>query len=260
LRGLARCHVFGLESAAVGVEDTASGKRVVFAQVVEDIVNRGDVIVYIDDGAGTAEETDAVVNETILASAVGGEVDLYLPAGMIPVDTSQSVAVRINATPITDYTLDPASGLVKLGQATYPNGLTATDAVDGSWTYFEGLIAEVQKVINGDTADRVNYPGYRAAGTLVRVLAPNIVQLVVSCNVTVSQGYNTAAVIVQVEAALSTYVNGLGISDDVILNELREQAMAVPGMFDVTFTAPGANTVILDNQLARLISSNLTVV
>jgi len=262
IKGLARAHVDGLESAALTAEDTASGKRVVFAEVVEDTVNLGNVTVYIDDGSGTAESSTVVPQWTTIppGTAVGGETILWVPNK--PIDTSAAFGLRINSvlqTEGTDYTLNPANGQINLLPASYPTGLTAGDVIDGEWTYFDGLIAECQKIIDGDAADRVNYPGYRAAGVLVRVLAPTTSQQVVTANITVLQGYDQTTVATEVAAEISAYINALGIGEDVILNELRERSMSVPGMYDIEFTAPTENVVILENRLARILASNLSI-
>ena len=255
VKALARCHVLGIESAALAVSDSVSGKSVAYAKTIEDVFNRGNVTLYIDDGAGTAESTVAVAAETLLASAQGGEVDLYTTNK--PIKTTATYQLRINGTPQvegTDYELDPSDGHFKLY-----TGLTATDAVAADYTYYDGLIQEVQKVIDGDPLDRSNYPGYRAAGVIVRVLPPSIQQQTVTVNITVRQGYNQTAVAVSVAAEISAYVNALGIGEDVILNELRERTMAIPGLYDCYFAAPIENVVILDNQLARVLAANITV-
>ena len=265
IKGLARCHPSGLEAAAIGVEDPAgTGQTVVFANVVEDTVDRGEVTLYIDDGAGSAESTDTATGDTcgLPGGAAGGEIDLY--TSNKPIKPATTFTFKINSvtkTEGTDYTLDRASGHIKLTSDSYPSGLTASDTISADYTYFTGLIQEVQKVIDGDPADRTNYPGWRAAGVRVTVLAPNRLLLVVTVNVTVRATYSqkTSTILTAVEAALSSYVNSLGISEDVVLNELRERAMAVEGVYDVSFQLPTSNTVILDNQIARLISSNLTV-
>lgn len=269
IKGLARCHPAGLEAAVIGVEDPGgSGKTVVFSNVYEDPLDRGEVTLYVDDGSGTAESTTTASNDAcgLGGGAAGGEVDIY--TSNKPIKPGLTFLFEYDAlgagswVPLVenvDYTLNRATGHVKLSQASFPSGLTATDLVRASYTYFTGLIQEVQKVIDGDPADRSNYPGYRAAGCRVTVLSPNILQLTVTVNITVRSGYSQSEAIDDVEAAISDYVNSLGISEDVILNELRERTMAVEGVFDCTFRQPTANTVILDNQIARLVSSNLTV-
>jgi uncharacterized phage protein gp47/JayE len=260
IKGLASAHPFGLQSAALTAVDTVSGKRVVFAHVVEDALLPGTAIVYIDDGAGTAESTTTVVTQTVLASAIGGETVLFLTNK--PVKTTALFKLYVNAIEKTQgvhYSLNPASGQINFLPAFYPTGLTAADAVTADYTYYTGLIALTQKIIDGDPADRANFPGKRSAGILVRVLVPTIIQQIVTADITVLQGFSQVDVAIQVRAAISTYINGLGISDDVILNELKERAMAVAGMYDVSFTAPTGNQIILDTQLARIIAGNLTI-
>jgi uncharacterized phage protein gp47/JayE len=258
---LARCHNTGLLGALLGLEDAGSGKRVLFAQIYEDPFSRGNVTAWIDDGNGTAEDTTVVSSpETVIASAVGGETVFTLPHA--PIKKEAAYAIRVNAVTLTegtDYTLNPASGQVNLLPAVYPSGLTAADAVDWTGTYFTGLIALAQKVIDGDPADRATYPGYRAGGILVRVLSPLIQQQVISANLTWLQGYDGDTVIVAVLAAIEGYINTLGIGDDIILAELTERCMAVPGMYDIAFTAPTSSIVVGDGTLARVQSGNVSL-
>ena len=160
----------------------------------------------------------------------------------------------------SDLLLNPASGQINFLPAAFPTGLAVGDAITYTGTYFTLLIAETQKVIDGDPGDRQNYPGYRAAGVLVRVLTPSIQQLSVVANITVLSGFNQTDIATKVAAAISGYINGLGISGDVILNKLHERAMAIPGMYDIQFTAPTENVVILDNQIPRIIASNISII
>ncbi len=254
LKSLSRATTWALVSASLGVE--AGGKTVVYAAVVEDMVNLGNVIIYIDDGSGTAEGTPITpATETVLASALGGEVDLYLANK--PIKREAGYVISLNAAPQTegtDYTLNPANGQLK-----FLTPLTTFDLVKADYTYWDGLIQEVQKVIDGDAADRENCRGYRAAGVLVRVMAPQVVQMVLTANIVVLQGWSQTDVATKVEAAVSSYINSLGISEDVVLNEIKERAMAVPGMYDIAITAPMANRVILDNQIARIIAGNSSI-
>lgn len=260
IKGLARAHVDGLETAVLGVTDATSGKTVKFSQVVEDVANLGNVTLYVDDGSGGAEETSALTGAVVLNPAVGGETRLFLPNK--PIKTEATFTLYRNAGALvegTDYTLNPASGQINFLPGAFPSGLTAGDAITYDGTHFINLIAEAQKVIDGDAGDRANYPGYRAAGVLVRVLAPEIRQQVVQVNITVLSGYSQTDVADKVRTAISAYINGLGISDDVILNELRERAMAVPGMYDVAFSLPAANVIILDSEMARITNGNITI-
>lgn len=260
IKGLARCHVDGLETAALTVSDSTSGKEVKFAQVVENVNSLGNVTLYVDDGTGSAEETSALTGVVVLASAVGGETRIFLPNK--PIKTEETFTLYRNAGALVqdlDYSLNPATGQINFLPGVFPSGLTVGDAITYDGTHFINLIAETQKVIDGDAGDRSTYPGYRAAGVLVRVLAPTIRQQTIQLNITVLAGFSQTDVAAKVRTAMSQYINGLGISDDVILNELRERAMAVAGMYDLTFATPSSNVIILDNELARVIDSNITI-
>jgi uncharacterized phage protein gp47/JayE len=243
---------------------TADGKTVAYVKSVEDSENRGRVYLYIDDGSGTAETTDSVSSEVIVASAVGGETEFHL--ANYPIKTEEAFTLTWNdgsdhdLERDVDYTLDPASGYIKLISASFPTGLGATDSLTmHPYTYFTGLIAEVQKVIDGDEADRANYPGVRAAGVLVRVLAPTTDYQVVTANITVRPGFNPSVVATLVVAAISRYINGLGIGEDVIFAELEKRVMSVTGMYDVVFLTPTENHVTLPTHLPRILSGNISI-
>lgn len=263
VKSLARSHVYGLESAALATQDPATGTRVMWAAVYEDPATRGNVWIYIDDGSGTTDgDPVSVVGKTIL-TAEGGEVDIYLPNK--PIQESATFALYRNTgggptlVPSTDYYLNPAAGHIKLSSTAFPTGLGAGDIITATYSYYTGLVAEVQKVIDGDPADRSTYPGYRAAGILVRVVPPQVVAQTITANVTVLSGYNQVTTIATVKAEILAYVNGLGIGADVVRNELIERIMAVTGVYDVNLTVPSGNVVILPSQIARTTSVLTTV-
>ena len=266
---LARSTVQALEFIA-GQTQLANGQRVAFAHAVEDIIERGEVILYIDDGAGTAETVEPVVAELVTTglagpggdSAVGGEEFLYLNEKPIRLpDVSFQVRSPANLphfagrgvlTQGTDYFFDDASG-----QLYFTPALVAGEQIEADYTAFTGLIEEVQKVIDGDPSDRVNYPGWRAAGVRVRVKVPQILQQVVEGSVSVREGYTQADVLVAAEAAVSAYINALGISGDVVKNEIIERVMALPGVYNFSLTQPASDVIVLDDQLPRVTSGNI---
>jgi uncharacterized phage protein gp47/JayE len=263
VRSLARCPVPSIEAACRGVQDAVTGKRVQWCNVYEQWWDPTRIIVYIDDGSGTAESTTVHTGELIL-TATGGEVDVYLPNKPIKGAASYTFYRDTGGGPValtesTDYYFNSASGHIKLTAAQFPSGLGAGDVITGDYTEYTGLIAEVQKVVDGDSADRTNYPGYRAGGILAIVKSPIIVSQTVTVNIDVKSGYDQSTVQTSVEAAISAYINGLGINEDVIYNELVERIMAVIGVFDCNITAPTSNQIISDSQIARISSTALTV-
>lgn len=264
IESLSRSTILGLEGAADGANDSVSGKTVQWVGVFEDefwqlvTPNEPQVSVYIDDGNGTAESTTAVVGGAVTVAS-GGEMDIYLPNK--PVKFTAAYALYINAilVPTSSYYFNPQASHFKLTTAAYPNGLTVGDVVTADYTYYTGLIQLVQKIIDGDPADRTNYPGYRAAGVRVAVLAPSIQNQIVTANITVLQGFDQSTVITAVEAIIQTYINNLGIGEDVIRSELIEQIMSVNGVYNVQLTLPTADVVIGDKQISRTSTSFVTV-
>lgn len=111
-------------------------------------------------------------------------------------------------------------------------------------------VAEVQAVIDGDGTE--TSPGYRAAGVNVVVLSPSIVTQPVTVEVTVSAGVEEAQMEIDVNLALTAYVNSLGVGANIIYNELISATMDVYGVTDVDVTAPTANVAISTSQVGRL--------
>lgn len=238
-----------------------TGERVSTAEVIElDAPNLGTTEVYIDNGLGTVATTASAAGEVVVAAATGGEIRFTL--GNVPLVGSTTVNVRRNTNLLVegaDYTLNRARGTVTLDTTVFPSGLTAGDVIDADYTYYTGLLAEVQKVIDGDPNDRTSYPGYRAAGTLVSVLPPTLVTVTISGSLVIEEGFNPVAVREQAEAALVRYVNSLGINDDVIFTSLIAAAKAINGVFDVQFSTPTNNIVISFAELARTTTANITL-
>jgi uncharacterized phage protein gp47/JayE len=71
VESLSRCTVGAIESITFGIRDEGSGKQVVFNKVVEDQVLRGNVTLYIDDGAGTAADRVEAAPSGVLTSVTG---------------------------------------------------------------------------------------------------------------------------------------------------------------------------------------------
>jgi uncharacterized phage protein gp47/JayE len=257
INSLARCHIRGVTAAVMDLEDPNTGKIVTFAQLIEDTLHRGYATLYIDDGLGSlASEYTTVASEVLLASAVGDEVDLY-PAH-VPIKTDLTFTLKKNTVPLTlntHYTLNPCTGHIKFFTPLSPGDAIVLEP----YSYYSGLIQLAQKVVEGDKLDRVNYAGYRAAGVQIQVLSPQVVFLSVSCNLTILTNYVQATLAASVKTALAEYINGLGIGEDVILSELIKRAKSVVGVFDVTFSDPSENRIILDDQIARILVSNITV-
>lgn len=257
LSSLARCSPQALEFAAVGLEDD-TGKQVIFAHIFEDPVDLGKVTLFIDDGAGTVLELDtAIPSETVISPALGGEDFLYLDNPPVDIDSSTftiTSSTRGALTAGSTVFINPASGLLKFTPA-----LSAGEVITAAYTPFAGLIPVVQKVVDGDPDDRANFPGYRAAGALVRVLSPDVVTISVEAVLTLTTGTDRPTAVVAAELVVLDYINNLGISKDIIRNELIERLMGVDGVEDLELVSPSVNIVILDDQIPRTSSATIDI-
>lgn len=335
VQSLARCSPLAMQSALIGQEDPITGTTILFAKVIEDTINLGNVSVYVDDGTGSAEsvassdtsiaadltwngtttittadtsevvagdwiklnsdgqlfEIDSLVVNTSITilnpgsdtipsgsgagassiagdiiteglagppagSAVGGETTLYTDSKPQKPSVSMQLASsdRGNLVENTDYTLNTASGQIDFSPA-----LSAGEIIAASYTYYTGLLAFAQKVIDGDPNDETNYPGLRAAGVLVKALPPQVLLQTVTGSITVAEGFSQVTVAANVTQAIKDYINSLSISDDVIRNEIITRIMEVSGVTDVSLSAPATNAVILDDQLVRVQDANITI-
>lgn len=259
-RSLSRCIPEALESRAK--EAIIDGRRVTVARVIEDAFRRGNVALYVDDGAGGLVDLydTTTADEVVLESATGGERYLYTRHKALRGRTWTVKVNDVDLVVVTDYQMIAPWGLIALSEDSYPTGLAAGDKVTiKPYTYWLDLVAEAQRLVDGDIANPTNYPCWRAAGVVVRCLPPNVRQLQVQLTTAVLDGYTRSAVLEQVAAVLADYVNALNIGDDVIYAELMQRAMDVPGMYDVLFTLPTENVPVADDEVARLLLSNLTV-
>lgn len=262
VRSLARSTVDTLEFISIGVVDVLSGKEVAFSHVFEDPIDRGNVTLYVDDGAGTAETTAVQAGENVTLgllgppadSAVGGEEFLFLDFSPVKIEITPvlSSSSRGALTLGVEYFLNPANGLLFFTPALAP-----AEVITAGYTNFTGLLAEVQKVVDGLPSDRANFPGFRAAGVLVRVLAPVIVVPTITGTLVVAEGFTRSEVVTNAETNVQAYVNNLGISGDVVFNEIINRIMSTPGVLDVGMTSPTTNFPVLDNQIARVGSGDI---
>ena len=261
---LPRSTPLALQTAVLGQTDPVSGDQILFAQVSEDVTTPGYVQLYIDDGTGTSESVATVSGEIVTAtlsgppvgSAVGGETRLSLD--QCPVKAADAVTLTSNARGAlaqgTDYTLHAPSGLLVFTPA-----LIKGEVITASYTYFTGIIALAQKIVDGSAADPTNYPGIRAAGISVTCLAPLVVAQPISVTCTIADGYDAVSTRTTVQAAILSYINALPISGDILLAGLFQTIMAQQGIINATITTPAADVAFGDGQIARVLSSNVTV-
>ena len=136
------------------------------------------------------------------------------------------------------------------------------------YNYYTGLLALVHNTIYGDDTDLITFPGVGAAGINFQVIAPTVTEIILGLDVTLQEGISIAAVENEVNTAITGYVNGLGVGEDVIVEELRARTIRINGITDVVITrlvggdattTVIANIAIADNEIARIKVSDITI-
>jgi hypothetical protein len=147
----------------------------------------------------------------------------------------------------TDYRINKGTGEFQLLD---PGGAPGGARIVASYGYYVNLIAEVQKVLEGDLNNPVAYPGVKAAGIFLSVEAPILRRITVFAAITASTGFSEEVLRPLVQGTIQDYISSLKIGEDVIRSKIIDVAFNVPGVRDVTVTLPTGNIVVLENELA----------
>lgn len=127
-----------------------------------------------------------------------------------------------------------------------------------AYKYYIGLIGELNKVIYGDPSDRINYPGWRAAGTAIGIRAAILKHIKASFSIRTKSGVPFTEIRDRVKAAVAGYVNSLDVGQSVSISRMIAAANTIPGVVSVAVTFPtydSANDLIAvaANERARVI-------
>lgn len=125
---------------------------------------------------------------------------------------------------------------------------------DGSGTISSELFAEVQKVLNGDPNDLVNYPGKGVEGIGYLVVAPTIVDTSVGITATRLPNVNVDLIEIKndIQSAIEQYINTLQLGEDVLVSEIiRVGKNSNAAIYDLIVTSPGSNVAVAEDEIAR---------
>jgi len=244
----------------------------------------GDILVTsVDPGAradgsiGTMTGTFSVENEGV-TETIASSGDAYQ---VIPKTASQVVEFWNNrqVTLISTKTeVSLSSGGTKVQLSSLQTTEDAAIAVPGgsgnselnfqleergvdAYRHFTGLAQETQWAVDGNEAE--GYDGIRAAGVHVEVIEPVKKPQTIEVKITTDSGVSLSSITNTIKSVISNYINGLGVSDDVIMSEVIVEVKTVAGVFDATIAGSSCssreNVAIADNELARITEDNITV-
>lgn len=143
------------------------------------------------------------------------------------------------------------------------DGWVSIYADDGTGNLSSSKQTEIENLIKGVESDFENYPGYKAAGIYIQVLAPTIFLIDIVATVTVID--NSDLTNIEAESisitAIQDYTNTLKLGDDWVKSEAVTAIQnSDPNIYDVVITTPSGDTVpITGSQLAKTNTINITV-
>lgn len=247
LSSLARCQPAALEYFAlsfVASDDT----RARYAAIYEDPVRRGYSELVVDDGSVIVEGNSASIRpgRTIQGIVPGtGVFTIFHEAPAFePIRKIQRFDSNMN--PLGEILPDrfislPERGVVYVDAGTfdagdvYRIGSVQNDAQAGYQVFTGSLIPEMQRAIEGDLNDPVQYPGLRAAGTRVRVLPPKVQQIGFDIQLVPVSGVSFVDTADAVRESAVEFVLTLRPGDVLFISQLIDRVMNNPDIIDVKF-------------------------
>lgn len=227
-----------------------SGARVRFCAGTTD--GPGKPVILIDDGTGSSGVSASIAAETIVASAAGGEVELY--TSRRPWSSSPTVYRNGVAMTAAEYSTVPAQGQIYLVTA-----LTAAEVITvGAYSVYEGLVAAAQKVLDGDPENLTLTPPASAHGLVTTVRPASVVSLTIAGVLTTKPGYDPVAEAEACALRISEYTNGGEIGAPWYTSKAIERAMASPGALKFVLTAPASDRYVLPTEVIRVGSVTVT--
>lgn len=196
----------------------------------------GSIIDFVDYVSPAAEATQRRFKLTNFPSVRNSErVFLRVPSGTWTLLTRD-----------VDYRLNRGTGEFQLVDV---GGVVSGTQVVAHYTYYTNLIAQVQKVMEGDQNDPVNFPGVKAAGVFLSVEQPVIKRVTILASITADNGYTESDLAPLVQRAIESYVASLRIGQDVIVSKLIDAAFSITGLADISIVTPTSNVVVLESEL-----------
>jgi uncharacterized phage protein gp47/JayE len=318
IQALSRGTPLSLKEESIGVEDPATGQRVVSSNILESLVD-DEVLVYIDDGSGlnpdrvnfpedaldgaagigvgtitlddasdwpssgflfieTGLDSEIVeydlktgntleLSTPLVNAHLDGDIVFFIDVVSLAAETgqrrfrlqnipvirnSERIFVKPPAAPWkqlvrdVDYKLNRGTGDFEIVD---PAGLFAGTQVAAKYDYYTNLVAQVQKVLEGDINDPNSFPGVKAAGIHLAVEAPIPRFITVEASISALDGFVETDLVDDVVTVIESYINSRGVGEDVILSKIIDVAHNINGVRDIFVNLPASNVTILENQL-----------
>jgi len=221
--------------------------------------------VRIENAAGLTESNQLIFVAPLGYFILEGDSNLYKSVRVIEhsvIDSFNQDRRQLYMSPPTRVDkMSQANGtkIVPIGKLDYSKDIVT--GIDG-YTYYTGLLRTVQRIVDGFEPDPVSYPGRRAIGGIIESLPPLIRRVIVSIEATTNEGVNLNEISNDIKSAIITYIDNLGVGEDVILSEMIVAVMDITGVEAVTFSIPSPSTErisIADNEKAFIEPDDISV-
>jgi uncharacterized phage protein gp47/JayE len=233
LGSLARCQPVALEYAALSFR-TDDGERVRFAKIWEDPDRRGYSELIVDDGSGMGDDPEGAgggvsrlgVTATGTVAQGGALLVWHEAPATRPIDvirvTRAGAPVQLLASD-GDFVSIPERGIcyIKAGQLQADDVWAISTNLGGDqYRVFTGVIAGLQNRIEGSTSDPTGDPGWRAAGTRVRVRPATVQNVDMTMHIVPRAGITLSDLTLQVSDDVGAYLQSLGPGETLYLAQL----------------------------------------
>lgn len=141
----------------------------------------------------------------------------------------------------SEYVLNRGTGEIQIVR---PGGLWATTKLLAHYTYYRGIVAKSQQVLEG----LGSYAGVKAAGIFLNVEQPVVKRVSVRLSISARPGYREANLAPVIRRRIENYIASRKIGDDIILARIIALAQ-IKGVADVTVVRPAENITVLENEL-----------
>lgn len=246
LKSLSRCSKSMIEFVGTTFVGS-SGERFKYARLYEDPNIAGYSELMVDDGSGLTVEAVSKNGRTSTTNiGSGGLAIAYHDAPATQPITPENIIVWRNADPLQQIGVGshemksiPERGIVYFNDGV----LQAGDRVFiQNYRVFTGVLAELQRELEGNPTNFDRFTGFRAAGTrvVVQPVRAEFVQFDVS--LLVSQTADYAIIETRVILALEEYVNSLLPAQPLYISKLIEVARSVVGVRDIHIYERGTTT------------------
>lgn len=228
-----------------------------------ELINYSDIVgnrLLLDTTLSNAHSAGTTVNGVDIITLSAEINQRYFKMTNLPIRFGTELIYRKTPTGVwtllardVDYIINYGTGEFQL---TNLSGVPQGTVLVSNYTYYTNLIAQVQKILEGDPKDPINYPGYKAAGVFLRVEGPVIRRISADVTITAEIGYLESDLTTSVRRVIEDYINSKNLGEDIIISKLVDVAFNVSGVKDVIINSPTTNEVILENEKPIAFDSN----